>query len=221
MPDPTDTPIRLLIGLGNPGRQYAETRHNVGWMIVDRLAAAAGSRFSLEKKWRAELARVGELWIVKPQTYMNLSGEAAAAVAAFYRIPPAACVAVYDDKDLPFGVLRLRAGGSAGGHNGVKSLIAHLGTQEFPRLRFGIGASGPHLPEAIGHVLSPFSDVERRLLEKRLDRAVEALNYAARFGFSKAMNQFNRPEPGFPPPTAPVPPNPIDPSPTPAPPATP
>lgn len=199
MKESEPTHIRLLAGLGNPGRQYADTRHNIGWMILDRLATAAGTRFVLEKKWRAEVARVGDLWLVKPQTFMNLSGEAVGAVASFYRLPPAACLAVYDDKDLPFGVLRLRAGGSAGGHNGVKSLITHLGTQEFPRLRFGIGAAGPARPDAISFVLGGFSPDERGHLEKRLDRAVEALNYTARHGFPKAMNHFNRPEPDFPP----------------------
>jgi peptidyl-tRNA hydrolase, PTH1 family len=213
--DRPPTPIRLLAGLGNPGRQYADTRHNVGWMILDRLAAAASARFSLEKKWRAEVARAGDLWLVKPQTFMNLSGEAVGAIAAFYRVPPAGVLAIYDDKDLPFGVLRLREGGSAGGHNGVKSLITHLGTQDFPRLRFGIGSGGSGRPDAIGHVLGGFAPEERTQLEKRLDRAVEALNYTARHGFPKAMNHFNRPEPDFPP--APPPPTP---PPTPAPPPT-
>ena len=196
---PTITPIRLLAGLGNPGREYAGTRHNVGWMILDRLAASAGARFVLEKKWRAEVARVQGLWLVKPQTFMNLSGEAVGAVASFYRIAPAECLAVYDDKDLPFGVLRLREDGSAGGHNGMKSLISHLGTASFPRLRFGIGAPRAGGPDTVGHVLGGFNEAERVLLEKRLDRAVEALNYAARLGFPKAMNLFNRPEVDFPP----------------------
>lgn len=198
-PAPAITPIRLLVGLGNPGREYAGTRHNVGWMILDRLAASAGARFVLEKKWRAEVARVQGLWLVKPQTFMNLSGEAVGAVASFYRIAPAECLAVYDDKDLPFGVLRLREDGSAGGHNGMKSLISHLGTASFPRLRFGIGAPRAGGPDTVGHVLGGFNEAERVLLEKRLDRAVEALNYAARLGFPKAMNLFNRPEVDFPP----------------------
>ena len=121
------------------------------------------------------------------------------AVASFYRIAPAECLAVYDDKDLPFGVLRLREDGSAGGHNGMKSLISHLGTASFPRLRFGIGAPRAGGPDTVGHVLGGFNEAERGLLEKRLDRAVEALNYAARLGFPKAMNLFNRPEVDFPP----------------------
>jgi len=203
MKQPVFPTLRLLAGLGNPGREYAGTRHNVGWMILDRLAAVAGVRFVFEKKWRAEVARVDGVWLVKPQTFMNLSGEAVGAVASFYRIAPEECLAVYDDKDLPFGVLRLREGGSAGGHNGVKSLIAHLGTQAFPRLRFGIGAPRTGGPDTIGHVLGAFSEEERRVLEKRLDRAVEALNYTARQGFPKAMNLFNRPEADFPPAAAP------------------
>jgi PTH1 family peptidyl-tRNA hydrolase len=216
MKEPAFTPIRVLAGLGNPGRQYAGTRHNVGWMILDRLAAASGVRFSLEKKWRAEVAKAGDLWLIKPQTFMNLSGEAVGAMATFYRLEPAACLAVYDDKDLPFGVLRLREGGSAGGHNGVKSLITHLGTQAFPRLRFGIGAPARGGPDTIGHVLGGFSPEERDQLEKRLDRAVEALNYAARHGFPQAMNLFNRPEPGFPPAAPPsTPPQPSAPHSTP------
>src|SRR5690606_13108443 len=112
--------------------------HNAGFMILDRLAAVWGARFSMEKKWRGELARAGDVWLLKPQTYMNLSGESAAAVAAFYRILPAECVVAYDDKDLPFGQIRLREQGCAGGHNGMKSLIAHWATTAFPRLRFGI-----------------------------------------------------------------------------------
>ena len=187
-------PIRLIAGLGNPGRDYAQTRHNVGFLVLDRMAAQRQVTFAREKKWQAEVARVGDLWLVKPQTFMNLSGEAVGAVAAFYRLEPASCLAVYDDKDLPFGRLRLRARGSAGGHNGVKSLISHLGTEEFPRLRFGIGA--PEHPGAgvVGHVLGGFGPEEQGLLEKRLDRAVEALNYSARHGFPQAMNSFNRPE---------------------------
>ncbi len=194
-----DTP-RLLIGLGNPGRDYAQTRHNVGFMILDRLAARWGVTFNPEKKWRGELARAGDIRLLKPMTYMNLSGESAAAVAAFYRIPPARCLIVYDDKDLPFGHLRLREKGSAGGHNGMKSLIACLGTDAFPRLRFGIAALRPEASAAakgeglVGHVLGGFAPEEKEALEKRLDRAVESLHYAARHGVLRAMNHFNRPE---------------------------
>ncbi len=202
-------PIRLIAGLGNPGREYARTRHNVGFDVLDRLADALGARFALEKKWKTELARAGDLVLVKPQTYMNLSGEAIRSAASFFRIPPASTLVVYDDKDLPLGQLRLRESGSAGGHNGVKSIIAHLGTDKFPRLRVGIGSPGQPGQELVGHVLGAFTPDERAALEKRLDRAVEAINYAARFGFPQAMNLFNRPEdpPAKPPAPVPTPPD--------------
>lgn len=191
-PAPQPAPIRLIVGLGNPGREYERTRHNVGFLILDRLAQDAP--FERDRKKQAEIARWGDIWLVKPQTYMNLSGEAVKSIASFYRIPPASTLVVYDDKDLPFGALRLRESGSAGGHNGIKSLIAHLGTQDFPRLRFGIGAPSPRQGEMVSHVLGEFSPEEHGQLQKRLDRAVEALNCAARFGFPKAMNLFNRPD---------------------------
>ncbi len=184
--------IRLVAGLGNPGREYAGTRHNVGFLVLDRLAARLRANFAREGKWKAEVARAGGLVLVKPQTYMNLSGEAVGAVARFYQIKPGECLAVYDDKDLPFGQLRLRESGSAGGHNGVKSLIAHLGTQDFPRLRFGIGAARGGGGGLVSHVLGDFSADERAGLEKELDRAVEAIDYALLSGFPQAMNRYNR-----------------------------
>jgi PTH1 family peptidyl-tRNA hydrolase len=201
-----ETPIRLIAGLGNPGRDYAKTRHNIGFLVLDRMASHAGVTFAREKKWQAEVARLDDLWLVKPQTFMNLSGAAVGSVGAFYRIEPASCLVVYDDKDLPFGRLRLRSSGSAGGHNGVKSLISHLGTEDFPRLRFGIGPPERTGPGVIDHVLGGFAPIELEGLEKRLDRAVEALNYAARHGFTQAMNYFNRPEES--PPAAPSAPDP-------------
>jgi PTH1 family peptidyl-tRNA hydrolase len=183
--------IRLVAGLGNPGRDYAATRHNVGFMVLDRLASQLGVTFSRERKWRAEIARAGELLLMKPQTFMNLSGEAVAAMTSFHRVEPASCLIVYDDKDLPLGHLRLRERGSAGGHNGMRSIIAHLGTEAIPRLRFGIGPP-PGDADAVGHVLGRFGPSEREWIEKRLDRAVEAINYALRAGVAQAMNVFNR-----------------------------
>ncbi|MGI8601449.1 MAG: aminoacyl-tRNA hydrolase [Verrucomicrobiales bacterium] len=186
--------LRLITGLGNPGRDYATTRHNVGFLILDRLAARLGVSFAREKKWKAEFGRVGDLSLIKPQTFMNLSGEAVAAAAAYYKVAPEECLVVYDDKNLPFGRLRLRESGSAGGHNGMKSVIAHLGTEVFPRLRFGIGAPPGEQPELTGHVLAAFSAGESAVIEKQLDRAVEAIHYALRAGVPQAMNVFNRPE---------------------------
>jgi peptidyl-tRNA hydrolase, PTH1 family len=196
------SPVRLIIGLGNPGAEYAQTRHNIGFLIVDRLAARLQAQFSMEKKWQGHLARTSDgLLLLKPTTYMNLSGESARAVAHFHRILPAQVLVIYDEKDLPFGRLRLRLGGSAAGHNGIKSLIQHLGTADFPRLRFGIGTHS-HAP-LHRHVLSPFSSEEKADLEKRLDLAADAAIMAIRSGFDRAMNHFNRPE--SPPPTAPAP----------------
>jgi peptidyl-tRNA hydrolase, PTH1 family len=179
-------------------------------MVLDRLAARWGATFTKEAKWQGEVARSGPHLLLKPLTFMNLSGQSAGAVAKFHRLEPASVVAIYDDKDLPFGQLRLREGGSAGGHNGVKSLLQHLGTEAFPRLRVGIGAATPGGPSLASHVLGKFTDAEWAGLEKALDRATDALNYAARHGWSRAMNEFNRaPTPPSPPPPAAPPPAPL------------
>src|SRR4051812_25410717 len=125
-------PIRLVVGLGNPGREYHETRHNVGFMVVDRIAAAAGVPF--QKEGKGQLARTSEYLLCKPMSYMNLSGEIVGPLARYYKILPAEVLVVLDDMALPLGKLRVRPGGSAGGHNGLKSVLQHLGTQEVPRL---------------------------------------------------------------------------------------
>src|SRR4051812_27380577 len=119
--------FRLVVGLGNPGREYAQTRHNVGFMLVDRLATKAGSAFRTEKRWQADVAKAGDCMLVKPLTYMNLSGEAVRAVGDFYKIPATETLVILDDMALPLSQLRLRARGSAGGHNGLQSVIDHLG----------------------------------------------------------------------------------------------
>ena len=197
-----DTPIRVVIGLGNPGRDYEGTRHNVGFEIVDRMARASGAEWRIEKKWNAEVARCPDGTIlVKPQTFMNLSGKAAAAVGGFYKIPPTSMLAVYDDVDLPLGSLRFRANGSAGGHNGVKSLIQSLGGDRFPRLKFGIGqqpkdgetaAGGAARRSMVGHVLGKFAASEEEVLQNSLAKAVDAVNCALARGLAAAMNQFNQ-----------------------------
>jgi PTH1 family peptidyl-tRNA hydrolase len=162
-----------------------------------------GVSFSRERKWHAELARAGDVFVLKPQTFMNRSGESVAAVAAFHQIEPGACFIVFDDKDLPLGHMRLRERGSGGGHNGMRSVIAHLGTEAVPRLRFGIGPPEGR-GDAVDHVLGRFSPDEREFVEKRLDRAVDAINYALRAGVARAMNVFNRNDD----PPAPTPPPP-------------
>lgn len=182
--------FRLLVGLGNPGKAYRDTRHNVGFMILDRLAARERVEFRTERHWRAEISRCGDTLLCKPLTYMNLSGEAAHAVALFHKIDAAQTLVILDDMALPLGKLRLRESGSAGGHNGLQSLIEHFGTHALPRLRVGIGAA-PGADRAVGHVLGRFSAEEREPLAASLDRAVAAIDMAQADGIAAAMNAFN------------------------------
>ncbi len=180
--------LRLIVGLGNPGREYRDTRHNVGFMIVDRLAQRARAGFRTEKSWHAEVARAGDLLLCKPLTYMNLSGQAIRPLSQFYKIDAAQMLIILDDMALPLGKLRLRGSGSAGGHNGLKSLIEHFGTQSVPRLRVGIGAAEG---EAVGHVLGRFTLEEKAALEQSLDLAVNAVDCLHERGLEAAMNSVN------------------------------
>jgi PTH1 family peptidyl-tRNA hydrolase len=181
----------LIVGLGNPGRQYEETRHNIGFMVLDRLAAAEGVAFQSVPKWQCHLAKLpgGGTLLVKPQTFMNLSGRAVRQIMAFHKWDPAGVLVVYDDVSLPLGTLRFREKGSAGGHNGIKSLIEHLGTDGFPRLKVGIGGSAPGA--MVGHVLGRFSEDEREALENTLASALDAVQLARSQGFAVAANRFN------------------------------
>ena len=185
----SDVP-RLVVGLGNPGKDYAGTRHNVGFEVLGGLAAAAGLVFQREKKWQAEVCRTAEgLLLLKPQTYMNLSGRAVAAAARFYKIPAEKILVVYDDVALPLGQQRFRMTGGSGGHNGIQSLITELGSQDFPRLKIGIG--GVHGSRLTGHVLGRFREEERDVAEKALASAVDAVQVALSEGVSKAANRYN------------------------------
>ncbi len=181
--------FQLIVGLGNPGRDYADTRHNIGFMIIDSLGSKAGAAWRTEKSWQTEVARAGGSWLCKPQTYMNLSGEAVAAVAGFYKIPHESILVILDDMALPLGKLRLRASGSAGGHNGLQSVIDHLGTDSVARLRVGIGSAQPG--EAVGHVLGRFRSDEKTALADALDRALSTIDCAQTNGLPAAMNTFN------------------------------
>lgn len=181
--------FRLIVGLGNPGKEYERTRHNVGFMVLDRLAARVGASWRKEKEWKAEVARHDGILFCKPTSFMNLSGKPVSTVAHFYKIAPGEMLVVYDDVALPVGKLRFRADGSAGGHNGIKSIVEHLGTQAVPRLRLGIGASDPG--EMVSHVLGRFSPAELPALEEGLASAVEAVEFAQTRGLQAAMNQFN------------------------------
>lgn len=185
----SELPIRIIVGLGNPGRDYAETRHNVGFMVLDRLARRFGAEWKLDKARKGELAAGPGVLLIKPQTFMNCSGECVGPIMRYYKFEPAQVLVIYDDISFPVGTMRLRAGGSAGGHNGMKSLIAHLGGEKFPRLRVGIGAPGQK--EMVGHVLGKFAPDERPLLEESLSRAEEATVLMLQEGFQAAANKFN------------------------------
>ncbi len=189
-----DTPTKLILGLGNPGRDYDGTRHNIGFAVVDAFARRHG--ISVAKRDFQALVgdgRVGDtrVFLMKPQTFMNLSGQAAAAFLKMKPLEMADLMVVTDDISLPLGKLRLRADGSAGGHNGLKSLIAHLHGQNFPRLRFGVGA--PRDPSAqIDYVLGRFGRGEQTEVDDGVDRALAALEAWLAEGIQPAMNQFNR-----------------------------
>jgi peptidyl-tRNA hydrolase, PTH1 family len=181
----------LIVGLGNPGRQYEDTRHNVGFMVLDRLAAAAAVSFKSVPKWQSHLVKLPESGVVllKPQTFMNLSGRAIQQILAFHRWTPEQMLVIYDDAALPLGGLRFREKGSAGGHNGIKSILQHLGQDDFPRLKLGIGGSAPG--EIVGHVLGKFSPDERPQLENMLATALEAVQLARSQGIAIAANRFH------------------------------
>jgi PTH1 family peptidyl-tRNA hydrolase len=191
--------LRLVIGLGNPGPKYAGTRHNVGFMALERLAAAAGSGFRNQARLQGLLAEVGSgeqrLRLLMPQTFMNESGRAIRSALDWFGLQPQELLVVVDDMDLPLGKLRLRASGSAGGHNGLRSTISHLGTQEFPRLRIGIGAPADNPIErkarTIGHVLGRFSPDEQPLLTQVLAEVEAGIGLIQRQGLSRAANRIN------------------------------
>jgi PTH1 family peptidyl-tRNA hydrolase len=182
--------FRLLAGLGNPGREYQDTRHNVGFMILDRLAADAGVQLRSERAWHAEVGRAGDVILCKPLTYMNRSGEAVRPLSSFYKIPPHEVLIVLDDMALPLGKLRFRPSGSAGGHNGLQSIIEHFRTPAIARLRVGIGDK-LEPGDAVGHVLGKFTSEEATLLKDTLARAVEAIQCAQTSGLQAAMNAYN------------------------------
>ena len=189
----------MLVGLGNPGDRYADTRHNVGFMVLQRLAAAAGTSFRAQSRLQGLLAELGSgdrrLRLLMPQTFMNESGRAIRATLDWYRLQPSQMLVLVDDMDLPLGRLRLRAAGSAGGHNGLRSTIAQLGTEAFPRLRIGIGAPGENPVErrarTVSHVLGRFTAAERPLLEAVLAEVDQGIELIRRQGLERAGNRLN------------------------------
>ena len=184
--------IRLVTGLGNPGPEYAVTRHNVGFMVVDQLAAQSGATWQKSTKWDALSAKCGAALLVKPLSFMNRSGYPLFAIAQFYKIAPSEILVVLDDFSLPLGRLRLRLGGGSGGHNGLESIIAQFGTEQIPRLRIGIGAAPQE--GSVDYVLSRFFEEEKSIVRSTIARAVEAVKCAVDNDLISAMNIFNKVE---------------------------
>lgn len=190
----------LIVGLGNPEPKYDQTRHNIGFAAADALARSWQISLSENRKFHGAFGegrgpQGDKVRLLKPLTYMNRSGEAIRAVTDWFKLAPESVLVIYDDMDLPMGKIRLRLSGSAGGHNGMKSAIAHLSTQNFPRLRIGIGrpqgTSKSDDPVAISHVLGRFSPDETQMISKVLQLVVEAVELSLKQGVEKAMNRYN------------------------------
>jgi PTH1 family peptidyl-tRNA hydrolase len=187
--------LYLVAGLGNPGSEYARTRHNAGFMAVERFGKKFSAEWKEQSRFHSRVARleVGgrNVILCEPQTYMNTSGQAIAPLAGFYKVPPERFLAVVDDADLPFGQIRLRSEGSSAGHHGLESIEEHLGTRQFARLRVGIGRTDRGLREITGHVLGRFSPDEAEVLEKVLERCASQIECYLAVGIQKAMSLYN------------------------------
>lgn len=185
--------LKLIVGLGNPGPQYEQTRHNIGFKVIDELAHRLQTPLK-HSKFNGMYAIVHhdneKLILLKPLTYMNLSGESIQAMMRYYDVPIDHLLVIYDDLDLPVGKIRLRQKGSAGGHNGIKSTIAHLGTQEFKRIRVGIDRPGPDISVS-NYVLSTFSKEEQKIMEEVISRCADSCEKWLEMSFIEVMNQFN------------------------------
>lgn len=182
--------IRLIVGLGNPGLEYEDTRHNAGFWWVERIAAARNAMFNAERKFHGLATRAHldghEMWLLKPQTFMNRSGQAVGALAGFYKITPEEILVIHDELDLSPGDARLKKGGGHGGHNGLKDIIAHLGTPDFWRLRIGIGHPGDR-SQVVDYVLHPARREEQELIDAAVDRSLPLLPQILAGDFPAAM----------------------------------
>jgi PTH1 family peptidyl-tRNA hydrolase len=186
---------QLVVGLGNPEPKYDRTRHNIGFAAIDAIARVWHVSLSERRQFQGCLGehvwQGHKIWLLKPLTYMNRSGQSIRAVVDWFKLSPAAVLVIYDDMDLPVGRIRLRQSGSAGGQNGMKSAIAHLGTEQFPRLRIGIGRPKPATDESISHVLGRFAPNEESAIAQVLDLVVQAVETSVRQGVEQAMNLYN------------------------------
>ena len=186
---------QLIVGLGNPEPKYEKTRHNIGFELVDALAQSWQIDWQKNRRFQGLFAEGiansgNKIRLLKPLTYMNRSGQSVRAVTDWYKLTPQSLLVIYDDMDLPLGKIRLRMSGSAGGHNGMKSIIAHLGKQDFPRLRIGIGKSTGQ-KETVSHVLGKFSPTEAKIVKEVLGLAEDAINLSLKQGVEKAMSLYN------------------------------
>lgn len=181
--------MKLIAGLGNIGEKYCFTRHNAGFMVLDKWAADEGFSFREEKKLKCLLAKKDDIIFIKPTTFMNLSGEAVRAVMDYYKIDVKDILIIYDDIALDLGKIRFRANGSDGGHNGIKSIIQHVGTKDFDRLKVGIGPQ-PNIPSE-NYVLANFPKEQHEELKTVLKKSIEAVEFCIENGIQKAQNKFN------------------------------
>jgi len=190
----SSTALRLIVGLGNPGPDYSETRHNAGFWFCERLARELGAAFSRESRYHGLVAKARvdgrDLWLLQPQTFMNRSGQAVQALAHFYRIAPAEMLVVHDELDIPPGQLRFKFGGGLGGHNGLKDITSHLGTQDYWRLRIGIGHPGDR-NDVVNYVLKPPRKEEAGEIDAAIDRALLAWPLLAKSDFNAATQRIN------------------------------
>ena len=187
--------MKVIAGLGNPGAEYANTPHSVGFEVVDAVAHGIGAQWKASSAFRGELASglLGDVKVllVKPQTYMNLSGDCVAPVLRYHNCTVGDLLVVSDDIDLPIGRLRIRRGGSAGGHNGLKSVMERTGSADFVRMRLGVGRDGRDRADVIGHVLGKFSPDDRRVMDEVVAEAAEAVGSVENENLEKAMNRYN------------------------------
>lgn len=186
---------QLIVGLGNPEPKYDQTRHNIGFTVVDALASTWGFTWQEQKRFQGlyteGIATKGQkVRLLKPLTYMNRSGQSVRAVIDWYKLPVESLLIIYDDMDLPVGRLRIRLSGSAGGHNGMKSIIAHVNQQNFARLRIGIGKSGQS-KNTVSHVLGKFAPTEQKVIDEMILLTTEAISCSLKQGLEQAMNRYN------------------------------
>ena len=191
---PEHPPVRLVVGLGNPGDRYAGTRHNAGFWLVDELVHRYGASLRADNRSRGEVGRIdpgsGTVHLVKPTTLMNRSGQAVGPIAGFYKIPPESVLVAHDELDLPPGSARIKRGGGHGGHNGLRDIERALGSRDFQRLRLGIGHPG-HADDVVAYVLSRPSPEDRRAIDAAVSDAADALDLALEGRMDKAMQQLH------------------------------